>query len=385
MKLLQLVTRPQRRGAEIFAVELGRELAPRGHTSRIAALYAPPAGAEPLDLGPGGLALGADPASLLERLPGFQPGLVSELAAAVDETWPDIVQVNGSRPVKYGSLLRRLRPRAPWALVYRSIGTPTDWHRGSLHRLLYRRLVVDRMDGIIAVSEATRESLETAYRPAVPVEVIPRGIDIGRFRPGGDGVPRRQLGTPETARVVLWIGSLSSEKRPERAVRVITAARERLREQAGDSVELWIAGDGPLAARLAEPAARTSVPVHLLGERSDVPKLMADADLLLLTSDTEGTPGVVLEAAASGLPAVAPAVGGVAHCIDNGITGLVVPAGDEAALAAAVAALLADDKLRRRMGIAARRRAEERFALGSVAERCLAFYERVLARRRDER
>ncbi|MGD2116518.1 MAG: glycosyltransferase family 4 protein, partial [Acidobacteriota bacterium] len=297
MRILQLITRPQRRGAEIFALALCDELERQGHATSVVALYRPESGGA-LPLRPRDHCLGGNPQSLLERIPGFQPSLLGGLSARVRTFAPDVVQVNGSRSVKYGSLLRRVWRRAPWALVYRSIGDPSDWLRGPLHRFLYRHLVVAPIDGLVAVSRLTLASLERCYRPTIPTAVLPRAIDPRPFEQPVDGADvRRRLGAGTDAPVLLFAGRLSPEKRPDRLLRVASLVARRRAATGEPPPELWIAGTGPLAGETAAAAGDAAFTVRMLGEREDVPILMAAADVFLLTSDTEGTPGVLLEAA----------------------------------------------------------------------------------------
>ena len=380
MRVLQLVTRPQRRGAEVFAWELSRELERRGHDVATAYLYA---AHEPrLPVGPADVALERNERSRLERAPGFQPGIVAALRRAVASFRPDVVQVNGSRTVKYGSLLRRLDRRAQWALVYRSIGTPSDWLRGPVHRALIRRLVMSAMDGVVAVSRATLADVAATYRLDVPAVAIARGVDPDRFVPGRSRQEvRGELGADGEAPVLLYVGSLTAEKRLDRLVRVADEAARRRVAEGRTAPELWLAGEGPLRGEVETAAARTAPLVRVLGARPDVADLMGAADLLLLTSDTEGMPGVVLEAACVGLPAVATRVGGTGEAIVDGETGVLVDPADEAGAAEAVTALLAAPERRRALGEAARRRVEREFAIGPIAERYLAHYERVRAHR----
>jgi len=381
MRILQLITRPQRRGAEIFALELAGELARRGHDTRIAALYVSIEGRE-LPLRAGDLRFDADGNAATERVPGVQPALLRRLLEVIDDFAPDVVQVNGSRTVKYGSVARRLRRRAPWALVYRSIGTPGDWTGSRLRTALYRRLVISAVDAVVAVSATTLDSLHRCYDLRVPATVLPRAVppaptDVGHRR----AQLRRELDTPPEAAVLLFAGRLSREKRPDRLLRATAQASELLQAEGRPVPHLWIAGAGPLYDEIERDASSLPLPVHLLGDRDDVLELMAAADLLLLTSDTEGLPGVVLEAGSVGLPAVATRVGGVAECIVDGETGRVVDVEDEAGLAEVVAGLLADTLRRRRYGEAARRLVAERFSLTAVTEGYLELYRHAMARR----
>ena len=103
--------------------------------------------------------------------------------------------------------------------------------------------------------------------------------------------------------------------------------------------------------------------VELLGARADIPELLAHSDVFVLSSRSEGFPVSVLEAMAAGLPVVATDVGGVAEAVEDGETGLLVPATDAEALARALERLLADGELRRRLGAAGRARALSLFDL----------------------
>ena len=121
--------------------------------------------------------------------------------------------------------------------------------------------------------------------------------------------------------------------------------------------------------------------MELAGSRGDVPDLLARADVFVLASRSEGAPISILEAMAAGLPVVASDVGGVGELVVDGATGLLVPAGDPAALAAALERLLADPELRRRLGAAGRERARERFDLRAARDAHVSLYVRELERR----
>lgn len=374
----------------MFAHQLAAALGRAGCAVVRLYLYPHP-GAAALPLDPGDRVLGGKPGHPFERFPGLHPGLLGRLRRAIAEHRPDVVQAHGGRTVKYGAAARRLDRGAGWALVYRNIGDPRRWAAGP-RGALYRRLVMPRIDGVVGVSEATLAAVRDHYAlDGLPMEHLPRGADPAALSPGRPpAAVRAELGTPEGAPVLLYLGSLTPEKRLDRMLAWVAGAR---REHPG--LRLWVVGEGPLRGDLERLAAERGLggAVAFAGARERVGDFLAAADLLLLSSDTEGMPGAVIEAAAAGVPAVATAVGGVAECVEDGVTGLLVdpatgPAGDptgEAAGAAAISALLADPARRRAMGEATRRRFAASWHIDAVAARYLAFYERVIAHRRSAR
>lgn len=373
MRVAQIVKTPQRRGAEVFAYDLCRELERRDHETAIFYLYSHE-GPAPLPLRPQDRVLGTDRPPL-ERFPGFQPGLLRRLVRSLAAFRPDMVQTNGSRSVKYGSVARRVS-KGSWPLVARVIGSPSDWAGGALKRRLYARLVLSAFDGVIAVSRDTLEGLEHSYGLRVPAAVIPRGIDPESVRTEAPTAEvRRSLGAGLDDPVLLFVGSLTPEKRPDRLLRVFAQVRREL-----PSARLWIAGSGPLGETVRRQVESSGLAssVTLLGAVAHVGDLLGAADLLVLTSDTEGTPGAVLEAGLAGLPVVAPRVGGLSDCVLDGRTGLLVTRGDEAALATGAVGLLRDPAGRRSLGKRGTHWTRERFALARIAGMILSFYEERL-------
>ena len=114
--------------------------------------------------------------------------------------------------------------------------------------------------------------------------------------------------------------------------------------------------------------------VHFLGVQSNVPRILAAADLMVLPSKTEGMPAALIEAGLAGLASVAYDVGGVGEVVEHEVSGLVVPPGELSEFSGAVMALCQDQRRRTAMGAAARQRCLEHFAMSKVARR----YEELL-------
>jgi glycosyltransferase involved in cell wall biosynthesis len=199
------------------------------------------------------------------------------------------------------------------------------------------------------------------------ISVIPNGIELPAAPPVPREEARMRLGLPPEARVVVVVAQL----RPEKGHEVYLEAARYLRERSPNAVTLF-AGEGPVRARLEEKAAGLALGerVRFLGARSDVPVLLAAADVAALASHpvVETYPLAAMEAMAAGLPVVATKVGALAEIVEHGLSGFLVPPADPEALAGALAHLLNDDVLRARFGENARRRAHERFGIARTVD-----------------
>ncbi|KZB81064.1 glycosyltransferase [Amycolatopsis regifaucium] len=195
------------------------------------------------------------------------------------------------------------------------------------------RIVRRTSDRVVAVSSATAVRLADLGAPAVVIRnaVFPQRPVFGR------AAVRASLGVGDGTPVVLCLARLEPQKRHD----VLLDAWARLDVDA----VLWIAGDGSLRAELESRGETLGGRVRFLGTRTDVPDLLAAADVLALTSDWEGLPLAVLEAMAAGRPVVATDVGGVRDVLSGG-AGFVVPPGDPAAVAAGLDILLRDRSAR---------------------------------------
>jgi glycosyltransferase involved in cell wall biosynthesis len=172
---------------------------------------------------------------------------------------------------------------------------------------------------------------------------------------------------------ILSVGRLAAPKD------FVTFVRALRRLEPG-SFRAWIVGDGPGRAALTAEVDRLRLgrTVELLGERDDVRELMAQADIFVLSSRSEGLPLSILEAMAAGLPVVGSAVGGIPELAEG--CGFVVPPGDPDALAVTLGRLVADPELRRQHGELARDRARAEFNLPRFHRDYLDLYARELAR-----
>jgi glycosyltransferase involved in cell wall biosynthesis len=271
-----------------------------------------------------------------------------------------------------------------WASVLgRACGVPatvaheTTWsYEGQrLRRLIDGRLIGRLSDAFVAVSQqdaARMVSLEGV--PPEKIHVIPNAVIPRPAGPAGD--LRAELGLDHSAAIV----GVIAIQRPQKALEVMLEAFARV-VGSGLDAHLVLAGRGPCRADLEQRAAALGLAgrTHFLGVRQDIGVLLEAFDVCALSSDFEGTPLVVLEAAAHGVPFVATRVGGIPEAVLDGETGLLVPPRDPDALAGALTALLRDPARRARMSEAARAHART-FDLEQVTDRFSALYGALLER-----
>jgi glycosyltransferase involved in cell wall biosynthesis len=219
--------------------------------------------------------------------------------------------------------------------------------------LAYERLLAPVTHRIVCVGETLRREVEGwGVVPAAKLVTIYSGIDFDAYAPTQDGEAlRRRLGLVDAVPIVGSVGRLTACKSQVDLVDAMAVLVQRL-----PSAALVLVGDGelrePLQRRVAQ--RRLEGRVHLLGERDDVPDLLRLFDVYAMSSRWEGVGRALTEAMFVGLPIVATPVYGVKEVIRHEQTGLLVPTGDAAALAAAVERLVRDRVLATRLGAAAR-------------------------------
>lgn len=191
------------------------------------------------------------------------------------------------------------------------------------------------------------------------LQIIRAAVDLKRFHVDRDQA-REQLRLEATDRVITIVARLYPEKNHQLLLRAFARIAQEKPE-----AKLLIVGDGVEEQEIASTIARLGLGerVRMLGVRRDIPVILAASDAFVLCSDREGLPIAVLEAMAAGLPVIATRVGDLPQVVREKVTGLIVPPGDEFALAGAMAEVLADPERARRMGHAGRATVEAQYSL----------------------
>jgi len=221
------------------------------------------------------------------------------------------------------------------------------------------------VDRYVCVSQSVAEFTirQGGIRPE-KITVIPNGIAWEEY-PAAQAADLTQLGVRPGRKVILAIGRLEEQK----GFGWLISSADRWLEPLVDC-DLLIIGDGPMRTRLEQEVHRRGLAdrIHFAGLRADVPEILAACHLLVLPSQWEGMPNVVLEAMASGLPVVATRVEGVAELLGPTYQEQTVPYGDTAALADRLARMLADPALGARLGRANQQRVREHFDLHRMVQ-----------------
>ncbi len=290
---------------------------------------------------------------------------------------PHLVHQVALKPVLHGSIAARLAGRPPVLNAVAGLGSVFSAQRKSLRLLrptivTALRLLLDRPGQCLVVQNEDDATFFRERRLVHPhrLRLIPgSGVDASAFRP----VPEPRSG-PIVATVVarmLWDKGIGE-----------TVAAARLLRGRGVPVVVRLVGaadrDNPNCVPPAtlEQWAREGV-AEILGQRSDIAQVWADSHIAVLASYREGMPRSLLEAAACGRPLIATDAPGCRSLVADGVNGLLVPPGDAAALADAIARLAEAPELRRRLGAEARRRVETTYADTVILQRFLALYDEI--------
>ncbi len=363
MRVAQLVTQP-RGGPVDHAVDVAVELAGRGHDSRL--------------IGPvGGYAARLRAAGVLwydvaVRHKADVTG-ARELRRVLREMRADVLHCQDMRA---GMVGRLVGIGAAGVIVYTVHGVPDGLsdlvagnarvgprRRGDRLRYLATERWLARLTNARLVAPCAPVAtylVEHVGVPAGAVAVVPNGIDPQRFAP-----------RPHPARerpAVLWLGLLGAIKRVDLLVRAT----------ADLDVDLVLVGDGPARESLAALATELGVTdrVAFRGHIDDPATVFADGDVFALPSAAEAHPLALLQAMSAGLPVVATRVGGIPDVVRDGVDGLLVDAGDPAAVTTALRRLVTDVELRASMGASARDRVVAEFSLARCVDRLVEVYRR---------
>jgi glycosyltransferase involved in cell wall biosynthesis len=317
----------------------------------------------------------AIPVHALPEAGRFDRTLIPTLRSLASELKPDLIQ---SHAVKSHFLVRAagLHRVAPWVAFHHGYTWP-DLRARAYNQL--DRWSLRAAKRVLTVSEPFRRELIGRGVAPERIDVVHNAIDpqwgLRGKAPEASAALRAQLGIGPEKRVVLIVGRLSSEKDH----RTLLEALRRLQGSVPPP-HLAIVGDGPERPRIEEAIRALGLveSVTLTGMVPSAEPYYGIADVCVLSSLSEGSPNALLEAMAAGVPVVATAVGGVPEMVTHGESALLIQPGDCQAMTSAIAALLSDGDLARKLAARAREVVLERHAPEARTRRLVEAYCRLV-------
>ncbi|MDP1946238.1 MAG: glycosyltransferase family 4 protein [Nitrospirota bacterium] len=311
---------------------------------------------------------------LVHLAPLFNPFALWRLTRLLVQQRVTILQTHGARSNFYGRIAGRL---AGVPVIISTVhNSLKDYEVRPLKRWLYMyllRLTLPLVHRIICVSDSNRRDLiAECSAVAAKTQTVYNGVDPSAFSSQPDRqTVRKELGTTQGP-VLVTIGRLTEQK----GHRYLLAALPGLLKTWPQLCCLFV-GEGELRDALHHMAIDLGVEraCRFVGVRTDIADILAAGDLFVLPSLSEGFPFVLLEALAMGCPVVASRVNGIPELIEEGKTGLLVPARDPQALALAIQKLLSDPAAASRMGAAGRTVVREQFTADRMVAKTTAIFD----------
>jgi glycosyltransferase involved in cell wall biosynthesis len=297
--------------------------------------------------------------------------LAWRLARLIRAARPDLVHLHSRRGADlWGGIAARFTG-TPCVLSRRVDNPEARWVVAAKYRLF---------DHVITISEGIRRVLLAEGLAPERVTCVRSAVDASPYlAPVDPAAFRKEFGLPTDALVAGMVAQLI----PRKGHRYLLAALPALLARF-PHLHLLFFGQGPLEAELAAACAAPPLAgrAHLTGFRLDLPRWLGGLDLLVHPADMEGLGVSLLQAGAAAVPVIASNAGGLPEAVADGLTGVLIPPGDVAALTAAMDRLLSDLDLRRAMGAAGRSRILAEFSVEAMVAGNLAVYRRVLEARK---
>lgn len=293
----------------------------------------------------------------------FSPFLLFQLIKLIKDHRIDIIHGQGARAEFYARIAKRLSGNTKYVST---IAMPVEgFDVGSFRKTIYRFIDIiteSYVDRFIVVSDALKKTLIKNRRIETnKIIIIYNGIELDYYQPEIERNDcRKQFGISIDAPLIGAIGRMVWQK----GFGYLIAAIPMIIEIFPDIKFLFV-GDGPLKKKIENLARRFKIERHVVftGFRNDIPEILSVIDLLVVPSIIEGFPMITLEAMAMAKPIIASKIDGITEQITDGEHGILVPPKDSGALADAIIRVFSDKNNTKKMGTAARKRAEKDFSI----------------------
>ena len=360
-------------GSGIVATELGLELANRGHEVHFISY------ANPIRLDPGIPRIHYHEVEVstypLFQYPPYCLALASRMAEVAEAYRLDLMHVHYAIPHSISAMLAQqmLAPKRRLPFVTTLHGTDITLVGTDRSYFPITKFSIEKSNGITSISEYLRQRTVEVFDVPNEIRVIKNFVNCDLYHP--DNEKKSAAGyAPSGDKLLIHLSNFRPVKRVLDCIRILAEVRKRV------PAHLLMVGDGPDRGPAEHLARELSLDRHIsfLGKQSHVERLIPLAHVLLMPSELESFGLVALEAMACGVVPVATRVGGVPELITHGEDGFLEPAGDIAAQAARVVALLTDDELHYRMAKTGRWNAAERYCPDKILPLYEKYYSDVI-------
>jgi len=292
------------------------------------------------------------------------------LRSLLKELRPDVLHTYLLHANVLGRIIGRLTGVPAIIGSERTIGQARRWGR------LATKLTNPLTDAVEVNSEIGGKAIVSDLGvPSNKVELVRSGLDLAAFSASTKRADiRSELGLNDNHHLVTFIGRLRPVKGVEYGIKAFAVASVQ-----HQNLRIALAGEGEQLGYLQDLTSQLGISenVTFLGVRNDLPDLLAATDSVLMPSLNEGFPRTAIEAMAAGKPVIATRVGGTPEAIIDGETGILVPAKDVEAMAAALSNLVDDTELQTRLGTAGRARAQQNYSLANYLSRLDRLYQQL--------
>lgn len=298
------------------------------------------------------------------------------LVSQMREFQPDIIHTHTAKAGVLGRMASGFMQKRPIRVhTYHGHILSGYFSRTKVRAIIQaEKLMARRSDALITVGRQVRdELLSVGIGSMDKYSVIPPGLEKMTYP--SRNFARSSLGLDPDAPVICVVGRLTQIKRPDRIVDIA-----RILKNQYFGMTILVAGEGELREYLMQKISTEDLPITMLGWRDDVETVFAASDVALLTSDNEGTPISLIQAALAGIPSVATDVGAVGEVVLDRETGLLTPPNSNA-LANSISALLDNPEQRISLGEAARARAADLYTIERFTEAHADLYNSLLSSR----
>ncbi|MTI19978.1 glycosyltransferase [Fulvivirga sp. RKSG066] len=359
MKILQIIQRPQLRGAEIFACQLSEQLIKLGHEVDVVYLFDQPS--FDLDFTLNFISLNGKENKRYRDFSAYK-----RLSSLIKSGNYDIVQANAGDTLKYAAFSKKIF-RWKAKLIFRNANKMSGFINSILHKRL-NALYLKEIDYVISVSENCRQDIIRLY-PHLSKISSTGTIGTNNF----EEIKSKAL--DHKGPIWINVGSFVPEKNHTFLLEVFNTFYQR-----NNKGHLLLIGDGNLKSQLPEKleALGLSDRVSLLGFRKDVIALLKASDIMVMPSKIEGLPGVILEALSCGKPVVASAVGGIPEVIKDSLNGYCIKEFNADKYVQKIEKILSDKQLYKIMSDNGRQLIKDQFLIPEIAQHFEATYQKLI-------